>query len=86
MDLIESSLRRLHDSVSCFIVPSAALRDVRRLKAQIELRGLALRDIEAISCSLRPLVRRHNEGRHRKRQGSRVSRSRLGAGRVRRSF
>ncbi len=86
MDLIESSLRRLHDRVRCFIDPSAALRDIRCLKAQIELRGLVLRDIEAIHCGLRPFTRRHNEGRRGRRQDSRVSRSRLGSGRVRASF
>jgi hypothetical protein len=48
MDLIESSLRRLHDHVSRFIEPSAALRDARCLKAQIELRGQVLRDIQVM--------------------------------------
>jgi hypothetical protein len=84
MDLIESSLRRLHDRVSCFIDPSAALRDVRCLKAQIELRGQALTDIEVIRCGLRPLKRRGNERRYRRRCS--VSRSRLVTGRVRRSI
>ena len=55
MDLIESSLRRLHDRVSRFIDPSAALRDVRCLKAQIELWGQVLRDIQVMRCGLRPL-------------------------------
>jgi hypothetical protein len=51
MDLIESSFRRLHHRLSRFIDPSAALQDARRLKAQIELRGQALRDIQfMIGC------------------------------------
>jgi hypothetical protein len=54
MDFFESSLRRRHGSVSRFIAPSVTLRDVRCLKAQIELRGLALKDIEAICRGLRP--------------------------------
>ena len=57
MDLVGSSLRRLQDTVSRFVVPSAALRDVRTLKAQIELRRRALRDIEVIRCRLRPFMR-----------------------------
>jgi hypothetical protein len=77
MDLIESSLRCLHDRVSRFIDPSAALRDVRCLKAQIELRGQVLRDIQVMRCGLRPLKRRRR---------CRVSRSRLATGRVRRSI
>lgn len=82
MDFIESSLRRLHDSVSCFIAPSVALRDIRCLKAQIELRGQALRDIEAIRGGLRPFTRRRNERRGRRRQHCRMSRSRLDTRRV----
>jgi hypothetical protein len=61
MDLIESSLGRLYDRVSRFIHPSAALRDVRCLKAQIELRGQVLRDIQVMRCGLRPLKRHQNE-------------------------
>jgi hypothetical protein len=41
MYFIESSLRRLHDGVSCFVAPSVALRDVFCLLAQIELCVLA---------------------------------------------
>jgi hypothetical protein len=74
-DLIESSLRRLHDRVSCFIDPSAALRGVRCLKAQIELRGQVLRDIEVMRCGLRPLKRCQNERCYRRR--CRVRRSGL---------
>ena len=57
MDFIGSSLWRLHDSVGRFVVPSAASRDVRTLKAQIELRRRALRDIEVIRRRLRPFMR-----------------------------
>jgi hypothetical protein len=68
MDLIGSSLWRLQDSVSRFVVPSAALRDVRVLKAQIELRRRALRDIEVIRCRLRPFMRCESKRlRHRPR-------------------
>ena len=68
MDLVESSLYRLQDSVNRFVVPSAALRDVRALKAQIELRGRALREIEVICCRLRPLMRCESKRlRHRPR-------------------
>jgi hypothetical protein len=86
MDFIESSLRHLHDSVGRFIAPSVALRDVRCLKAQIELRRLALRDIEAIRRGLRPFTRRRNERRYRRRQHCRLSRCRLDTGRVCRSL
>ena len=44
MDLIEPSFRRLRERVSRFVAPSAALRNVRLVKAQIELRGLAMKD------------------------------------------
>jgi hypothetical protein len=51
MDLIETSLRYLHDHISRFIEPSAALRDARCLKAQIALRGQVLRDIPGCRVS-----------------------------------
>ena len=57
MDFIESSVRRLHESVRRFIVPSTALCDVQALRAQIELRQRALKDIEVIRCRLRPFIR-----------------------------
>jgi hypothetical protein len=59
MDCVESSLWRLHSSVSRFVVPSATLGDVRALRHQIELRRRALRDIEVIRCRLRLM---HCEG------------------------
>ena len=83
MDLIESSLRRLRKRVSRFIAPSAALRNVQLLKAQIELRGLASKDIRTIRRTLQPLTRCQKE--RRRLQHSRRGRSRLGTGRLRRS-
>ena len=73
MDFIGSSLGRLHDSVGRFVVPSAASRDVRALKAQIELRRRALRDIEVIRCRLRPFMRCETK-RLRNRQQNRLGR------------
>lgn len=40
--MIEYPLERLKDSIGRFIVPSAALLDIQALRAQIELRRLAL--------------------------------------------
>jgi hypothetical protein len=57
MTSIECSLYHLQHCVSDFVLPPAALRDVRMLKAQIELRRLALRDIEVIRCRLQPHIR-----------------------------
>jgi hypothetical protein len=89
MDFVESSLCRLQDSVSCFVVPSAALRDVRTLEAQIELRRRALRDIEVIRRRLRPFMRCESKRlrRLRNRRGSRSSLAdSFHAGRVARPF
>lgn len=44
---------RLEAAISRFIAPSAALTDIQALKLQIQLRGLALRDIAIISSRLR---------------------------------
>jgi len=71
MDFIESSLRRLHDTVSCFVSPSVTSRDVGCLQAQIELRGLALKEIEAIRRGLGPLTRREDE--RSRRIGGRIA-------------
>jgi hypothetical protein len=79
MDLIESSLCRLHENVSRLVGPSAALWDVTALKAQIELRQRALTDIEIISCRLRPFMRRGNQRRYRKSRERGGRRSRLGS-------
>jgi hypothetical protein len=68
---IESSLRRLKDSVNHFVVPAIALRNVRAIEAQIEFRRQALREIEVIRCQLRPLMRRKITGLHRRRPNRR---------------
>jgi len=68
MDFVEASLCRLQDSVNRFVVPSAAVRDVRTLKDQIELRGRALKDIEVIYCRLRPFMRNRLPHRLRNRR------------------
>lgn len=83
--LIEYPLERLQSSISRFIVPSAALPDAQALKAQIELRRRALRDIEIISTRLRlskgwttkSLPRRKKGGRAGQPYSMRVLRSRL---------
>jgi hypothetical protein len=77
MDLIESSLCRLQANVSRFVLPSAAMRNVHALKAQIELRRRALKDIETIRCRLRPFMRCKNKRPHPRLYNGRVGRSRL---------
>jgi hypothetical protein len=77
VDFVEFSLCRLQDSVSRFVVPSAALRDVRTLKAQIELRRRALRDIEVIRCRVRPFIRCESKPMRRKLRNKRGGRSSL---------
>lgn len=74
---IESPLSRLKDSVSRFVIPSAALRDIRALEAQIELRQQALRDIEVIRCRLRPFMRRDSKSLRRRLRNGRVNRAYL---------
>jgi hypothetical protein len=74
---IESSLSRLQLSVGGFVAPSAAVRDVHALKAQIELRRRALRDIEVIRCRLKPFLPCKRKMARRKLRQRRVSRSRL---------
>jgi hypothetical protein len=90
MDFVEFSLCRLQDSVSRFVVPSAASRDVRTLRAQIELRRRALRDIEVIRYRLRPFMRCESKRLRRRLRNRRGGRSSLAdsfhAGRVVRSF
>jgi hypothetical protein len=87
MGLIESSLCHLRLSVGGFVVPSAAMRDVDALKAQIELRRRALRDIEVIRSRLKPFLRCKRKMAHRRLRQRRVGRSRLvnqyGAGNAR---
>jgi hypothetical protein len=68
MSWIESSLRRLKNNVNHFVVPSVALRNVRLLETQIELRRQALREIEVIRSQLRPFMRRKGESLQRRRR------------------
>jgi hypothetical protein len=75
MSGIESSLRRLTDNVNHFVVPSAALRNIRVLEAQIEFRRQALREIEVIRCQLRPFMPR--ERKSLQRRGRRNRRRRI---------
>ena len=75
MDSVGSSLCRLQDCIDRFVVPSAALRDVRTLKAQIELRRRALRDIEVIRCRLQPFMRSENKRLRRRLRNRRRGRS-----------
>lgn len=77
MRLVETSLSRLHLCVDRFVVLSEVMRDVRALQAQIELRRRALRDIEVISCRLRPFIRCKKKMLHRRFRRGRVSRLRL---------
>jgi hypothetical protein len=77
MDLIESSLCRLQANVNRFVVPSAVTRDVRSLKAQIELRRRVLKDIEVIRCRLRPFMRCESKRLHRRLLSRRGNRSSL---------
>lgn len=85
MDIVDYPLRRLESSISRFIVPSAALMDVRALKEQIELRRRALSDIEAICLQLqlsdgriiRSFPRRGKSRLARRAHSLRVRRARL---------
>lgn len=83
MDFIESPLCRLQNNVSRFVIPSAALRDIRTLKVQIELRRRALRDIEVIRCRLRPFINCEGERSRRRPRNRGAGRFRPG---VRRPF
>jgi hypothetical protein len=64
---IETSLVRLKESVGQFVVPTIALRNVHLLKAQIEFRREALREIETIRGQLRPFGR-HDAKRLQRRR------------------
>ena len=86
MDLIESFLcgiqARLQSNVSRFVLPSAAMRNVHALKAQIELRRRALKDIEAIRRRLRPFMRCENKRTHRRLHNRRLYNRRVGRSRL----
>jgi hypothetical protein len=78
MDFIESSLCRLKENVSRFVVPSTALWDVPVLKAQIELRQRALTDMELIRWRLRPFIQCETPARPQTSRERRRPRSRTG--------
>jgi hypothetical protein len=78
VDLINSFLHWLHEKVSRFIVPSAALWDLPTLEAQIELRQRALADFDVIRRRLLPFMRSEIQRRLRKGREPGVRRSRIG--------
>jgi hypothetical protein len=85
--MVQYPLGRLQNSVSRFIVPSAAPWDVQTLKAQIELRRHALTDIEIIrtrlrlskDCAVKSVQRRKRRGRTGQSHATKVLRSRANA-------
>ena len=79
MVLVDSALRRLKNCANRLRVPSAALRDISTIEAQIELRRDALRDIEVIRCRLRPFMRRERSGLRRRPRVRRANRSLAGS-------
>jgi hypothetical protein len=56
MSPVEASLRRLQNCFSDFVAMAPQLRDVDELKAQIELRRRALRDIKLVQIRLGTLL------------------------------
>jgi hypothetical protein len=88
MSSVEASLRRLQDNFNGFVPASAtSLRDVSALKAQIELRRRALRDIAIIRSRLGTFLRAEKKLARRRLRRRRVGRTQLAetfrAGRVR---
>lgn len=82
---IDYPLERLQDSISRFVVPSAAFLDMHALRAQIELRQRALMDIEVIRTRLRLWNGRAAVGLPGRRKGApgrKASLSRLRRNRV----
>jgi hypothetical protein len=77
MGFVESSLRRLQLSIDGFAISSATFQDVGALKAQIELRSRALRDIAFIHSRLGSLIHRKKGLQRRRRRNSLLGRSRL---------
>jgi hypothetical protein len=76
--IVETSLRRLQGSLKGFVAPSTPLRDVDELRAQIELRRRALRDIEIIRNRLvGTILRCGRKGLSRRLRGGVVGRPRL---------
>jgi hypothetical protein len=64
---VETSLLRLRERVSHFVLPSIALQNVHLLKAQIEVRRQALREIQVIRGQLRPFRRLEYKSSERRR-------------------
>jgi len=87
MSTVEASLRRLQNNFSGFVEASTLLRDAKALRAQIELRRRALKDIALIQSRLGTFLRRGKKLARRRLQRRRTGRSRLAetfrAGRVR---
>ena len=83
MDSIKYPLRRLRQNLNEFVLPCAARSDIGFLRAQIELRGLALGNLAVIRCRLQRFMRSRNDRRRRSPQKSVLARSHVGTGRVR---
>jgi hypothetical protein len=66
MSPVEASLRRLQNSFSDFVAPATPFRDVDAIKAQIELRRRALRDIELIRIRLGTFIGRKKKAPNRR--------------------
>lgn len=76
MDFIGSSLSRLREVIGRIESPSAETWDISVIKAQIELRQRALRDIEVIRSRLRPFLRCDSNLLHCRLQSRRAAHSR----------
>ncbi len=76
MDFIGSSLSRLHEVIGRLESPSTETWGVSAIKAQIELRQRALRDIEVIRSRLRPFMRCNSKLLHCRLQSQRALHSR----------
>ena len=77
MSTVEASLRRLQNNFSGFEETTVLLRDAKALKAQIELRRLALQDIALIQSRRGTLLRRGKKLARRRLKRKCTSRSRL---------
>ena len=64
---VETSLLRLRERVSHFVLPSIALQNVHLLEAQIEVRRQALREIQIIHGQLLPFKPLENKSLERRR-------------------
>lgn len=80
MDFIGSCLSRLHEVIGRLEAPSTETWSVSAIKAQIELRQRALRDIEVIRSRLRPFVQCNSKLLHCRLQSQRSVRARRRGG------